>query len=194
MMLTNKTPKTPAPILNRAPIIDTRVNANPQLANIANKVNSSNESIRGNTNNSAVARANITANNLKGAELNNNVLANKQNQERVLQTQQNQVMAANSASNNALNNEYQKDVYENTIKRNLSYSKNISNAVEDYTAAKKSANQFDNEDDLIALGLANDPNGEKARSYARIGGTLNKKNRAQLAKHYNQKNKDNNNG
>lgn len=178
--MTKNAPKPAKPITRRAPIFDTRVNANPQLADINNAVTSSNEVVRGNTNNSAVARANITASNLKGSQMKTGIQGQVQAQERQMQNQQNQVLASTANSNAELTDKYNEDVYQNIVEKNASYSENVSNLVEDYTAVKQNKLNKEADEDLINIGLANDPTGEKARSYARLGKSMSPKNRAIL--------------
>lgn len=173
LLITANAPSPTAPIAKRAPIMDTRINANPQLAGVNSAVAASNETIRGNTNNSGVARANITAANLKGAQMKSGIYSEKQNQERALMNQQ-KAMQSQVANQNADGlDEYAQDVYQNTLEKNASYSANVSNIVEDYTAVKQAELEKDNNDTLITMGLLDDPTGEKARVYARTGRTLN---------------------
>lgn len=170
--INKNTPKVPKPLLNRAPILDTRMNVNPQLAEINNSVTSSNKFIENNTNNSGVARANITANNLKSAELKSNVLAQKQQAERQGENQQKQIFANVSASNNALTDQYNQAVYDQKVQKNNNTSANITNAVEDFSAVKQNYLTRQSEDDTIDLSLSNDPTGEKSRSYLKVAKTM----------------------
>jgi hypothetical protein len=172
LIINKNTPKVPKPLLNRAPILDTRINANPQLAEINSSLSSNNKFIENNTNNSGVARANITANNLKGAEMKSNVLAQKQQGERQAENQQKQIVYNNSVSNNALIDQYKQDVYTQRVQKNNNTSANITNAVEDFTAVRKDYLTRQSEDDLIDLSLSNDPTGEKSRSYGKVAKTM----------------------
>jgi hypothetical protein len=180
LVLTANAPKAVAPITKRAPIYDTKVNVNPQLANVASAIGSGNETIRANTNNSAVARANITANNLRGMEANNNIFANKQAQERQLKNQQ---MAANTAvanDNAQMSSDYQNDVRDRTIQQNSAYSANVTNAIEDVTAVRTNEMQKNTDDMSIELALLDDPTGEKARTYMRMNRNVGTKSRATI--------------
>lgn len=178
MFLTSGAPKPVAPTLRRTPIMDTRVNANPQLASVAGAVNASNETIRANTNNSSVARANITSTNLRGAEANNSVYANKQAGERQLRNQQQAASIATANANADLQEDYQNDVRDSRLQKNSAYSKNLQNAMEDVTAVKQNNLQKDSDDMLITLGLLDDPTGEKGRTYSRLGRNMNAKSKA----------------
>jgi len=180
LVLTNNAPDVIKPITKRAPILDTRVNINPQLANVVNTITSSNEAVRANTNNSAVARANITATNLKGLEVSNNIYATKQAQEKQLKNQQ--LLAVNAINNeNAdANMEYQNEVRDSLLQKNASYSKNITNLVEDFSAVKENDLQKNADDLSIELALLDDPTGEKAKTFLRMNRGLGAKSRANV--------------
>lgn len=179
LMLTGGAPKVAKPIMKRAPILDTRLNNNPQLANVAGTVASSNEAIRANTNNSAIARANITATNLKGLEANNSIYANEQAQERQLRNQQTVATTVIANENADANMDYQNDIRDSILQKNASYSRNIQNVMEDVTAVRQNEMQKDSDDSLIMLGLLDDPTGEKSRTFSRLGRNLSNKSRAQ---------------
>ena len=180
--LAKNAPAPPKPIMRRAPIIDTRVNINPQLANVANAVASSNETVRANTNNSNVARANITATNLKGAEATNNIYASKEKAERQLQNEQVKALTANANANAELDSEYQNDVRDDRLQRSSALSKNITNLTEDIKAVRQNEIQKDSDDTLITLGLLDDPTGEKGRTFSRLGRSMNAKSKALYVK------------
>lgn len=191
--LAKNAPAPPKPIMRRAPILDTRVNINPQLANVANAVASSNETVRANTNNSNVARANITATNLKGAEATNNIYASKENAERQLQNEQVKAFTANANANAELDSEYQNDVRDDRLQRSSALSKNITNLTEDIKAVRQNEIQKDSDDTLVTLGLLDDPTGEKARTFARLGRNMNTKNKMIVLKEFERMKKFNEN-
>lgn len=176
--LAKNAPAPPKPIMRRAPVIDTRVNVNPQLANVASAVASSNETVRANTNSSNVARANITATNLKGAEAANSIYASKESAERQLQNEQVKALTANANANAELNSEYQNDVRDDRLQRSSALSKNITNLTEDIKAVRQNEIQKDSDDTLVTLGLLDDPTGEKGRTFSRLGRSMNAKNKA----------------
>ena len=180
--LAKNAPAPPKPIMRRTPILDTRVNVNPQLANVANAVASSNETVRANTNNSNVARANITATNLKGAEATNNIYASKENAERQLQNEQIKAITATANTNAELDSEYQKDVRDDRLQRSSALSKNITNLTEDIKAVRQNEIQKDSDDTLVTLGLLDDPTGEKGRTFSRLGRSMNAKSKALYVK------------
>ena len=180
--LAKNAPAPPKPIMRRTPILDTRVNVNPQLANVANAVASSNETVRANTNNSNVARANITATNLKGAEAANSIYASKESAERHLQNEQVKALTANANANAELDSEYQKDVRDDRLQRSSALSKNITNLTEDIKAVRQNEIQKDSDDTLITLGLLDDPTGEKGRTFSRLGRSMNAKSKALYVK------------
>lgn len=179
-LLTSGAPKVIKPITKRAPILDTRINSNPQLANVADTLASSNEAIRANTNNSAVARANITATNLKGLEANNSIYANEQSQEKQLRNQQTVATTATANENAQANMDYQNDVRDDTLQKNSSYSKNVTNLTEDYTAVRENQMQKDYDDMSVELGLLDDPTGEKGRTFSRLNRSMGTKSRANI--------------
>ena len=180
--LAKNAPAPPKPIMRRAPIIDTRVNINPQLANVANAVASSNETVRANTNNSNVARANITATNLKGAEATNNIYASKEKAERQLQNERIKAITDTANTNAELDSEYQNDVRDSRLQRSSALSKNITNLTEDIKAVRQNEIQKDSDDTLITLGLLDDPTGEKGRTFSRLGRSMNAKSKALYVK------------
>ena len=191
--LAKNAPAPPKPIMRRAPILDTRVNVNPQLANVANAVASSNETVRANTNNSNVARANITATNLKGAEAANSIYASKESAERQLQNEQVKALTANANTNAELDSEYQNDVRDDRLQRSSALSKNITNLTEDIKAVRQNEIQKDSDDTLVTLGLLDDPTGEKARTFARLGRNMNTKNKMIALKEFERMKKFNEN-
>ena len=191
--LAKNAPAPPKPIMRRAPVIDTRVNVNPQLANVANAVASSNETVRANTNNSNVARANITATNLKGAEAANSIYASKESAERQLQNEQVKALTDNANANAELDSEYQNDVRDDRLQRSSALSKNITNLTEDIKAVRQNEIQKDSDDTLVTLGLLDDPTGEKARTFARLGRNMNTKNKMIALKEFERMKKFNEN-
>lgn len=191
--LAKNAPAPPKPIMRRAPVIDTRVNVNPQLANVASAVASSNETVRANTNSSNVARANITATNLKGAEAANSIYASKESAERQLQNEQVKALTANANANAELDSEYQNDVRDDRLQRSSALSKNITNLTEDIKAVRQNEIQKDSDDTLVTLGLLDDPTGEKARTFARLGRNMNTKNKMIALKEFERMRKFNEN-
>lgn len=171
-MMTKNAPKVVKPSIRRSAIIDTAVNASPQLADVTNAVGTSNEVIRGNTNNSSTARANITANNLKGAKMRADIYAAKDDQERNLKNQQAQLLVNTANTNAELFDGYQEDVRNRTLEQNKGYSDNIANLQSDVNAVKQVNLQKDVDEEIITLSLLDDPTGEKARTFKRIGKTL----------------------
>jgi len=181
-ILTTNSPKPPKPLARRSPILNTNVNVNPALAEIKNTIASGNEVVRGNTNNSAVARANITANNLRGLEASSNILANKEAQEIQLKNNQNKILTDTANANMDLQDEYQQDVYQNKIDRANSTSDNFTNFVEDYTAVKRDINTDRREQSIIDLDLLRDPTRQKERDLASIKNIMNKRKQRLLRK------------
>lgn len=171
-VITSKALAPAKPLVRRAPIIDTTVNVNPQLAKIDKAVGSARASILGNTNSSAAARAAITSANLKGAELAGDVYAKKDALERDLKNKQAEVLANTSNTNAQLQDDYNSDVREHLLGKGASFSRNVSNAVEDYASVKESQLLDKTNQDIINLSLMDDPTGQKLRHYKRLGKSM----------------------
>ncbi len=180
LILTSKSPKPAPPITRRAPILDTTVNVNPALAEIKNSINAGNEVVSNNTNSSSVARANITANNLRGIQASANVLAAKDAQEIQLKNNQNTILANTANANAALNEQYLADVYQNQLEKNASTSANISNLVEDFTAVQKDINAGNKEESILELDALRDPTGQTKRDLANSAAIMKKNKQAIL--------------
>lgn len=180
VIMTSNAPKVNTPIYRRPSIFSTRVNINPQLANISQTIGNSNEIIRANTNNSSVARANITANNLRGIEATNTIYGQKQDIERQLRDKQQTEMTRVAETNSQLNEDYQSDVRESTLQKNSAYSKNVKNLMEDYQAVKENSLQKQYDDDVISYSLLDDPTGAKRQVFDRFGRPLSKAAQARI--------------
>jgi len=179
-ILAGKTPGPVKPTIRKANIIDTSVNVNPQLAKISKAVQSSNDFTRGNTSNSAVARANMTATNIKGAELMGDVYAKKEETERGLRDRQAGYVTDAYNTNAALKDEYAMAVQDFGREKTDAFSKNINNAVSNYQAVKQSQLQDAKSEDELTLGAMDDPTGEKLRRLKRLGKSYSDKNRLML--------------
>ena len=182
LITTNSVPSVQRPRQRVAPMINTRVNVNPALADVNSTIGSNNAIIRGNTSNSAVARSAMTANNIKGVEARGNMLAQKEAQERMLQNEQNKLYSDNANTNADLMDEYSLDVRDATLQKNSANSKNLVNAIEDYKAVQQKEFNQQQEDDVIMLDLMDDQTGDKKRVYDRLGRPLYSKAKNVLAR------------
>lgn len=166
-IITAKAPKPFRPITRRSPIIDTTVNVNPALAEIKNTIAAGNTAVANNTNNSAVTRANITANNLRGLQASSSILANKDAQEVQLRNNQNKVVADTANTNAELLDEYQWDLYQNKLERNSAISKNVKNLTEDVITTQGNINTDLKDQKLLDMDAKRDPTGQTARDLAK---------------------------
>lgn len=181
-ILTSKEPPVVRPSYRQAGIVDTKVNVNPQIASITKAVNNSVAGIRSNTSNSAIARANMTAANLRGSELTNEVYSKKEEAERGLKNQQAQIVANNNNVNAQLQDEYKDVVRQAKLDKKASISRNVGNAIEDYKAVKETQLTDKYNQDVVNLSLLDDPTGEKMRRFKRLGKNLSDKDKVMLLK------------
>lgn len=159
--MAGRTPKLPTPLLNAAVPLATRVNVNPQLANIRGSVKSTVDNILGNTSNSNNAKANIVSTRLRGASEINNVLANKENQEVSLRNADSQNRQMVNNANTATMNQHNMNQYQrlNDIRSMKSAGFNqILGAVQNGLNIKRTANNFNS---YINSNLMDDALGEK---------------------------------
>lgn len=166
-IITAKAPKPSRPIVRRSPIIDTTVNVNPALAEIKSAITAGNTTVSNNTNNSAIARANITANNLRGLQASSGVLANKDAQEIQLRNNQNKVLADTANTNSELTEDYQWDLYQNRLERNSAISKNVKNLTEDVISMQGNINTDLKDQALLNMDAKRDPTGQTARDLSK---------------------------
>lgn len=166
LILTANTPKVPIPLLARAETLDTRVNINPQLAEIRRTTKAMKDNILFNTSNSNNAKNALMATDLAGTRQANELLGNKQNQELSLRNadKQNKQMVANA--NVASMNEYKFRGFQraNDIQTKLSQNlADLQGDIKDFTNGRKIDKQFKSNQ---LANLMDDPNGEKALLYA----------------------------
>ena len=164
-IMAGNTPPLPKPLLNRAETLETRVNVNPQLANIRGTVKASVDNILQNTSSSNNAKQNIASVRLKGAAEVNNVLNNKENTETQLKNadSQNRQMVANA--NTATLNQHGMNQYQrlNDIRTMKSAGfAHITGAIQNGINIKRTADNFDA---YTKANLADDKLGEKVGLY-----------------------------
>lgn len=164
-LLTKNTPKLPAPLLNKVEHLETKVNVNPQLAEIRRTNKAVKDNILFNTSNSNNAKNNLVATALAGNRQTNEILGGKENQEIALKNadHQNKQMVANT--NNATMNEYRFRDYQRSNDIRSQYSANLADLSKDIGNVITS-NKLDKQFDANTLAnLADDKLGEKAAIY-----------------------------
>ena len=165
LLLTKNTPKLPAPLLNKVEHLETKVNVNPQLAEIRRTNKAVKDNILFNTSNSNNAKNNLVATALSGNRQANEILGGKENQEIALKNadHQNKQMVANT--NNATMNEHKFRQYQRSNDINSQYSANLADLSKDIGNVITS-NTLDKQFDASTLAnLADDKLGEKAAIY-----------------------------
>lgn len=164
-LLTKNTPKLPAPLLNKVEPLETKVNVNPQLAEIRRTNKAVKDNILFNTSNSNNAKNNLVATALAGNRQANEILGGKENQEIALKNadHQNKQMVANT--NNATMNEHRFRQYQRINDINSQHSANLADLSKDIGNVITS-NKLDKQFDANTLAnLADDKLGEKAAIY-----------------------------
>lgn len=164
-LLTKNTPKLPVPLLNKVEHLETKVNVNPQLAEIRRTNKAVKDNILFNTSNSNNAKNNLVATALAGNRQANEILGGKENQEIALKNadHQNKQMVANT--NNATMNEYRFRDYQRSNDIRSQYSANLADLSKDIGNVITS-NKLDKQFDANTLAnLADDKLGEKAAVY-----------------------------
>ena len=164
-LLTKNTPKLPTPLLNKVEPLETKVNVNPQLAEIRRTNKAVKDNILFNTSNSNNAKNNLVATALAGNRQANEILGGKENQEIALKNadHQNKQMVANT--NNATMNEYRFRDYQRSNDIRSQYSANLADLSKDIGNVITS-NKLDKQFDANTLAnLADDKLGEKAAIY-----------------------------
>ena len=165
LLLTKNTPKLPVPLLNKVEHLETKVNVNPQLAEIRRTNKAVKDNILFNTSNSNNAKNNLVATALAGNRQVNEILGGKENQEIALKNadHQNKQMVANT--NNATMNEYRFRDYQRSNDIRSQYSANLADLSKDIGNVITS-NKLDKQFDANTLAnLADDKLGEKAAIY-----------------------------
>ena len=164
-LLTKNTPKLPAPLLNKVEHLETKVNVNPQLAEIRRTNKAVKDNILFNTSNSNNAKNNLVATALAGNRQANEILGGKENQEIALKNadHQNKQMVANT--NVATMNEHKFRQYQRINDINSQYSANLADLSKDIGNVITS-NKLDKQFDASTLAnLSDDKLGEKAAIY-----------------------------
>lgn len=182
LLLTKSTPKLPVPLLNKVEHLETKVNVNPQLAEIRRTNKAVKDNILFNTSNSNNAKNNLVATALAGNRQANEILGGKENQEIALKNadHQNKQMVANT--NNATMNEYRFRDYQRSNDIRSQYSANLADLSKDIGNVITS-NKLDKQFDANTLAnLADDKLGEKAAIYIGNKDFMSKENNRKVMK------------
>ena len=164
-LLTKNTPKLPAPLLNKVEPLETKVNVNPQLAEIRRTNKAVKDNILFNTSNSNNAKNNLVATALAGNRQANEILGGKENQEIALKNADHQNKQMVSNTNNATMNEYRFRQYQRNNDINSQYSANLADLSKDIGNVITS-NKLNKQFDASTLAnLSDDALGEKAAIY-----------------------------
>ena len=164
-LLTKNTPKLPAPLLNKVEHLETKVNVNPQLAEIRRTNKAVKDNILFNTSNSNNAKNNLVATALAGNRQANEILGGKENQEIALKNADHQNKQMVASTNNATMNEHKFRQYQRSNDINSQYSANLADLSKDIGNVITS-NKLDKQFDASTLAnLADDKLGEKAAIY-----------------------------
>lgn len=164
-LLTKNTPKLPVPLLNKVEHLETKVNVNPQLAEIRRTNKAVKDNILFNTSNSNNAKNNLVATALAGNRQANEILGGKENQEIALKNADHQNKQMVSNTNNATMNEYRFRDYQRSNDIRSQYSANLADLSKDIGNVITS-NKLDKQFDANTLAnLADDKLGEKAVIY-----------------------------
>ena len=165
LLLTKNTPKLPAPLLNKVEHLETKVNVNPQLAEIRRTNKAVKDNILFNTSNSNNAKNNLVATALAGNRQANEILGGKENQEIALKNADHQNKQMVSNTNNATMNEHKFRQYQRINDINSQYSANLADLSKDIGNVITS-NKLDKQFDASTLAnLSDDKLGEKAAIY-----------------------------
>lgn len=146
MMINRNTPKIPVPLLNTAVPLKTRVNINPQLAELRRTQKANTDNILNNTSSSNNAKANIVASRLATTLQMNTLLGEKENKETALENANAQNKQQVGIANTALTNEYNFRNFQRTNDMQSRASQNLANLqgdIKDYFLGKKLDKQFD---------------------------------------------------
>ena len=168
MALTAFSPKLPKPILAKAERLNTNYNVNPQLAEVRGQIRAGVDNIYANTSNSNVARANVASTRLRGLEVTNNILGQKENIENQMKNQNTMnKQSVNTENINTLNNANMMEFTRaNDIQSRI--SSNLANMSQDITNTLERKDKTLRDKEIMELLLADDATGAKARAMAKI--------------------------
>lgn len=182
LLLTKNTPKLPVPLLNKVEHLETKVNVNPQLAEIRRTNKAVKDNILFNTSNSNNAKNNLVATALAGNRQANEILGGKENQEIALKNADHQNKQMVSNTNNATMNEYRFRDYQRSNDIRSQYSANLADLSKDIGNVITS-NKLDKQFDASTLAnLADDKLGEKASIYIGNKDFMSKENNRKVMK------------
>lgn len=164
-IMSKNTPKLTTPLLNRAATLESRVNINPQLAEIRRGNKAAKDSILNNTSNSNNAKANAISADLNSSRQQNELIASKDNQELALRNADSQNKQNVSMSNNATMNQHAMNQYQRSNDIRTQVSGNLANLQGDIKTVMQMNQAKDNFSGYTMANLADDDNGTKMMSY-----------------------------
>lgn len=164
--LTKNTPKPNTPLLNRVTPLETRVNINPQLAELRRTQKTNTDNILHNTSNSNNAKNNIIASALGTTRQANELIGGKENQELSLRNANVQNMQMTENQNNAVMNQHNTTMYQRANDINSQYSANLANLAGDIKSMQQRNDAKENFRGYTMANLMDDKLGEKAHLYA----------------------------
>lgn len=164
-IMSKNTPKLATPLLNRAAPLESRVNINPQLAEIRRGNKAAKDSILNNTSNSNNAKANAISADLNSSRQQNELIASKDNQELALRNADSQNRQNVSMANTATMNQHAMNQYQRSNDIRSQVSGNLANLQGDIKTVMQMNQAKENFSGYTMANLADDENGTKMMSY-----------------------------
>lgn len=165
LILGSNTPKLATPLMAKPESLETRVNINPQLAEVRRSNKSMKDTILKNTSNSNNAKINSIATDLNRTKQENDLLGAKDNQEVALRNANAQNVQQVQNQNTATANQHSMNQYQRANDINTKLSANLANLQGDIKTVMQMGEAKDNFDGYTNANLADDPDGEKAYLY-----------------------------
>jgi len=166
LILNSNTPKLPSPIYDRAADLETTVNVNPELAEIAGTTASTRANILGNTSDSNIARANIAQSNLRGLQAKLGVLGQKGEIERGLRNQSAMNRQGVARGNTDIQRQANMLEFQRRVEMQGRTSANLADLASNIKEVQTRRQKDDYYDIVQLADLLDDPTGEKARAIA----------------------------
>lgn len=164
-LLTKGTPNLPTPLLNTATPLKTRLNVNPQLAEVRRGVKAATTNILNNTSNSNNAKNNIIAASLAGSTQASAILGQKENAETQLENADIQNRQTTAMQNTATMNQHAMNQYQRSNDIRTQLSANLANLQGDIKTAMQMDALEENFEGYTLANLSDDDLGSKAALY-----------------------------
>lgn len=130
-ILTNKSPKVPAPEMEIAPVLKTKYNIQPQLAAMERNNTGVVRTLRDNVSDGSALRAALLGQGINNIEAKNQLLGQKENMETDLANKQAMVNADTANRNASIKSAYDLRKFGRNADQQTRISQNVANAVED---------------------------------------------------------------